>query len=140
MLRTYITVERDLGLNAGDHDEAFIEVNGIIYDNYQYANPTVLEPFLYDSGDNVMDRAQEYIDKNFYRIFYPLPNDTEAVLNNPWLAAVNCSDVTVPEPPPQVVDGDQEDPCRNLRFLRRLMCRLRNREGGFFSTFGLLED
>jgi hypothetical protein len=93
MLRTFITINNNAthpgGPNAGNDDRNFTEVNGIIYDNYLYGNPTGsgLQPFATAGAPSAIDHAQEFLNKNFYRIFYPLPNDTVAVLNNPWLAS-----------------------------------------------------
>lgn len=91
MLRTYITITNTEtqpgGVNSGNQDQEFLEVNGIIYDDYAFANPTgtTLDPILTANHPAPLDRADEFIEQNFYRIFYPRPNDTAAVLNNPWL-------------------------------------------------------
>jgi len=100
MLRTFITITNNAtqpgGPNAGNLDQNFTEVNGIIYDNYLFADPNVAQlsasPTI--SHPEPMVRAQEYLDLNFYRIFYPMPGDEAAVLNNPWLAisASQCSE------------------------------------------------
>jgi len=95
MLRTFISIDNADGPNAGNLDQDFIEVNGIIYDNYEFADPNV--PLLSASPTAThpatMDTAATFLEHNFYRIFYPFENDEPAVLNNPWLAlrASQCS-------------------------------------------------
>lgn len=78
------------GPNGGSAS-AFYEVNGIIYDNYAFADPLSLRasptadpPF----NGTAIDRAQVMLDMNFYRIFYPKPDDVNvnSVAKNPWLA------------------------------------------------------
>jgi hypothetical protein len=92
MLRTYITITNTAsqpgGINSGNDDQAFVEVNGIIYDDYNFANPNAIELEAVPTASHppTLTRAGEFIEQNFYRIFYPRPNDTDAVLNNPWLA------------------------------------------------------
>ena len=96
MLRTYITITNTAtdpgGPNSGNDDVAFTEVNGIIYDNYQFASPFSVGPIPTAEHPTPRERATEFLNANFYRIFYPLPDDVEAVRNNPWLAidASNC--------------------------------------------------
>lgn len=92
MLRTFIiapnTAATPGGRNAGNLDADFVEVNGIIYDNYQFADPLANPLQAIPTADHPppLVRAQGFLDDNYYRIFYPLPNDEVAVLNNPWLA------------------------------------------------------
>ena len=100
MLRTFVTITNTQqspgGPNAGNKDQAFVEVNGIIYDNYKYANPTVGELSAVPTAEfpSPLVRAREFLDANFYRIFYPMPDDAVAVKNNPWVAlsASQCGD------------------------------------------------
>ena len=91
MLRTFIiqsnTADNPGGRNAGNLDSAFTEVNGIIYDNYVFADPTIgrLSAMPTSEHPPPLARARQFLNFNFYRIFYPRPNDFDAVLNNPWL-------------------------------------------------------
>lgn len=91
MLRTFIispnTPDNPGGRNAGNLDSAFVEVNGIIYDNYEFADPLVGSLAATTNPQALVNRAEKYLEANFYRIFYPLPGDVEAVLNNPWLVS-----------------------------------------------------
>ena len=92
MLRTYISVTNTAtqpgGRNSGNLDEDFIDVNGVIYDNYAYADPTgsTLEAIPTSIHPAPLVRADRFIEQNFYRIFYPRPDDDKAVRNNPWLS------------------------------------------------------
>jgi len=96
MLRSYITITntetKSGGRNSGNLDQAFIEVNGIIYDDYNFADPLSLGPVPTASKPEPKDQAGTFIEQNFYRIFYPQPDDEDAVKNNPWLAidVSNC--------------------------------------------------
>ena len=90
MLRTFIiqsnTQANPGGRNAGNNDAAFTEINGVIYDNYAFANPeeVSLAPIATAVHPPPLVRAAEYLNSNFYRIFYPEPTDSNVVLNNPW--------------------------------------------------------
>jgi len=104
MLRTFISVDARQGPMAftanNDPNLPFLQIDDIVYDNYQFADPLslVAEPTA-TFGDPLV-KAKQYIEDNYYRIFYPRQSEdggTIVTQNNPWLAndALVCPAPTV---------------------------------------------
>jgi hypothetical protein len=92
MLRTFITSTNTV-TNPSGPGVTLIEykqVNGILYDNYAFADPLVGSLAATKTPLPLMQRAQNFIDANFYRIFYPNATDLAIVRNNTWLAYPPC--------------------------------------------------
>jgi hypothetical protein len=92
MLRTFITSTNTLTNPSGPGValNEYKQINGILYDNYAFADPLVGSLAATLTPPPLLRRAQTYIDANFYRIFYPNATDLAIVRNNTWVAYPRC--------------------------------------------------
>jgi hypothetical protein len=92
MLRTYITSTNTVTNPSGPGvtSNEYKEINGILYDNYTFADPLVGSLAATKTPPPLMQRAQTFINANFYRIFYPNATDPAIVRNNKWVAFPRC--------------------------------------------------
>lgn len=84
--RTYIVSKNTPTEQSGRNpaEQEYLEINGLLYDNYDFADPLVGSLLATMEPKPILERAQEFIDANFYQIFYPLPSDPEILQNNGW--------------------------------------------------------
>jgi hypothetical protein len=92
MLRTYITSLNNLTNSSGPGvtTNEYKEINGILYDNYAFADPLLGSLSATSAPLPLLVRAQTFVNANFYRIFYPNATDPVIVRNNKWVAYPLC--------------------------------------------------
>lgn len=92
MLRTYIISKNTPSEQSGRNpaEQQFLEINGLLYDDYAFANPLVGSLAATPNPPPIFDRATEFIDANFYQIFYPVPDDPDILQNSGWRALDQC--------------------------------------------------
>jgi hypothetical protein len=94
MMRAMHVGDTASGLNAATGQKFIANpLNNIIYGNYQYADPMLGETAAKPTSSVATfdgNYVQSVLDKNLYRIFYPLPTDLAlmAGFENPWQARV----------------------------------------------------
>jgi len=90
MMRAMRMIDSNLG-KTSDTAQPFIinKLYGIVYNNWKYADPMLGETAAKPSSlvrAMTLSYANQTLNKNLYRIFYPLPADITlmAGANNPW--------------------------------------------------------
>lgn len=75
-------------------NDQFMVINNIVYSNYRYYDPMLTETSAKPSGNwpSVIEDASAKLKENVYRIFYPLPDDTQLQnVVNPWKVKWACN-------------------------------------------------